>query len=157
MIGGLIGGLGYPPSAVSGAEHSVEADFKPLFALRTLIGPGDIACPGQLGVRCRSAMQAYRNDTLALADKQLKRVLAGKVSDESMPAEWAVNVGQRTLLAESTDLLLDCSRNRKKGGTHHTAAIAKLHELVGVDVAATPPARSPAGGASPLPPTHAQT
>ena len=38
MIGGLIGGLGYPPSAVSGAEHSVEAAFKPLFALhvRTL-------------------------------------------------------------------------------------------------------------------------
>ena len=150
MIGNLIGGLGYPPSAVSGVEHSVEAAFKPLFELRTLMGPGDIACPGQLGVRCRSAMQTYRNDTLALADKQLKRVLAGKVSDESMPAEWAVNVGQRTLLAESTDLLLDCSKDRKKWGTHHTAALAKLHELVGLDAAPTPPARSPAGGSPPF-------
>ena len=99
-------------------------------------------------------MQAYRNDTLALADKQLKRVLAGKVSDESMPAELAVNVDQRTLLMESTDLLLECSNDRKKWGTQHTAAIAKLHELVGVDVAAAPsPKRSPAGWAlPPLPP-----
>ena len=98
-------------------------------------------------------MQTYRNNTLALADKQLKRVLAGKVSDESMPAEWAINVDQRTLLMESTDLLIECSRDRKKWGTQHTAAIAKLHELVGVDVAAAPPpTRPPAGWALPTHP-----
>ena len=97
-------------------------------------------------------MQTYQNDTLALADKQLKRILTGKVSDASMPAEWAVNGDQQKLLMESTDLLLECSKDRKKWGTQHTAAIAKLHELVGVDIAAAPsPKRSPAGWTLPHP------
>ena len=130
MLKSTVGGMGLPDSAVEGPQFSVQSMFEPLKTMRLLMGPNDMAVPGNPGVKARKAMNVYVDSTLQLAAKQLGRVLSGHDSSAVMPSTFAVNTEERQTIQVAIDDLKEVAAGRRRWGGNYTNTMDALSESI---------------------------